>query len=238
MGSEPKYVFLPDEELGRWICPCNCTGTQKWVHEGCLKEWRFHHANNKHFYECHTCKSRYEFARMSWAERVRSPLLSLALTLIIFFMSVFLLGFVADPILSLWLDPAGTIVDGFSSVSGAPLERELYDFDDFEDGDWWDHWLKGFFSLGVVGMFKAFLAMSPWHWWNLRNTGVLGGRARRGKGPSAGYQFRPRDLWGFNFHLCQQSPPPPLYSTTFANTGIGCLERRSWVYSTYFGQDQ
>ena len=48
-----------------------------------------------------------------------------------------------------------------------------------EPDGWLEHYVKGFFSLGVVGFMKVFFAMSPWHWWNLRTSGVLNGGGRR-----------------------------------------------------------
>jgi len=90
---------------------------------------------------------------------------------------IFLFGFVADPIINLYLDPYDTITSIPSSkLSDLKLEDE--------DASWAEHFLKGMASLGLLGFVKAFFAMSPWHWWNLRQTGVLGGggRARRGTG--------------------------------------------------------
>jgi hypothetical protein len=45
---------------------------------------------------------------------------------------------------------------------------------------WPEHFVKGFFSLGLVGIFKSMLAVSPWHWWNLRS--LTGTGRRQGSG--------------------------------------------------------
>lgn len=98
-----------------------------------------------------------------------------ALTLLIFTVCIFILGFIADPIFNLWLDPVGTLGDTVTTVIG--------DLDDFSEplfettGSWWEHFVKGFFSLGVVGILKSMFVMSPWHWFSLR-----GGGRRRGSG--------------------------------------------------------
>lgn len=101
------------------------------------------------------------------------------LTVSILIVSIFLLGFMADPLLNLWVDPVGTISETVTSV--------VTDIEALQEPDWeppttWsEHFVKGFFSLGLVGIFKSMLAVSPWHWWNLRNmTGRRqeGGRAR------------------------------------------------------------
>ena len=33
--------------------------------------------------------------------------------------------------------------------------------------------------MGLLGFIKVFFAMGPWQWWNLRQVGIVGGRARR-----------------------------------------------------------
>lgn len=35
--------------------------------------------------------------------------------------------------------------------------------------------MKGLASLGVLSFIKVIFALSPWHWWNLRSTGIVGG---------------------------------------------------------------
>ncbi|CAI4217312.1 unnamed protein product [Parascedosporium putredinis] len=112
---------------------------------------------------------------MSWARWVSSEMSQLILTIVIVVLAVFCLGFVADPILDLWLDPVSTIADTVSTVnSDTPVYRHLD-----EDDGWIEHFVKGFFSLGVVGFLKVFWTMSPWHWWNLRTSGVLNSGGRR-----------------------------------------------------------
>ncbi|OWP01077.1 hypothetical protein B2J93_4809 [Marssonina coronariae] len=85
--------------------------------------------------------------------------------------TVFVFGFIADPIINLYLDPYDTIT---SLPSGGPAML-LED----DDASWIEHFLKGLASLGLLGFVKVFFAMSPWHWWNMRNSGVLGGGGRR-----------------------------------------------------------
>lgn len=100
------------------------------------------------------------------------------LTLFILLTSIFFLGFLADPILNLWVDPFGTVSDAVTSV--------VTDIEAIKEPDWeppttWgEHFLKGFFSLGLVGIFKSMIVVSPWHWWNLR--GLMGTGRRQGTG--------------------------------------------------------
>ncbi|KAI1817586.1 hypothetical protein GGS20DRAFT_531836 [Poronia punctata] len=161
------------EDGDRLINPCLCKGSIKYLHEGCLKLWM--NENPSKGYKCDICKYDYRIERLSWAQRLRSPLLSLLMTLAILFVAIFFLGFVADPILGLWLDPVGTITDTVVSGGRFPVD----DFDIDETDGWFEHLLKGVFSLGLLGFVKAFLAMSPWQWWNLRTSGIVSGGARR-----------------------------------------------------------
>lgn len=176
MGRRRRKIYRSaDPALGRFISPCLCKGSVKYVHEGCIKEWR---NQNPTAYTCNRCGYNYRLERLSWAQRLRSPLLALGLTVLILTTTIFLLGFVADPILSLWLDPVGTIADTVAHGSLTPEEK--LEILELEDQGWAEHFMKGMFSLGLLGFAKAFLAMSPWQWWNLRTSGLMGGTGRRG----------------------------------------------------------
>ncbi|KAI8301572.1 E3 ubiquitin-protein ligase MARCH4 [Colletotrichum sp. SAR11_240] len=121
---------------------------------------------------------RYKLERLSWANRLSSAYAQILLTILIFIFSVFLLGFIADPILNLWSDPMGTIADTVANVLD-DIEA-LHEPESEEPGTWLEHFLKGFFSLGLLGFLKSLLAMTPWQWWNIRSSGLLGSTGRRG----------------------------------------------------------
>ncbi|KAI0873876.1 hypothetical protein GGS24DRAFT_365257 [Hypoxylon argillaceum] len=174
IGNRRRKRQYISEDGDRLISPCLCKGSIKYMHEGCLRLWR--NENTARAYECDICKYRYRIERLSVAQRVRSPVLSLMMTLAILMVTIFMLGFIADPILGLWLDPVGTITD--TVIPGGRLADE--DVIDLGEADgWFEHFLKGIFSLGLLGFAKAFLAMSPWQWWNLRTSGIVSGGARR-----------------------------------------------------------
>jgi hypothetical protein len=103
-----------------------------------------------------------------------------AVTIVILILCVFTLGFVADPILDLWFDPVGTISETVTNVI-SDLDAQVPPIPQ-ERTTWSEHFLKGFFSLGLVGFFKTALAMSPWHWLNMRGTGVYWSGRRAGTG--------------------------------------------------------
>ena len=46
-----------DEDL---ISPCNCCGTQKYVHQSCLNRWREENINNEKYYSCEICKREFK----------------------------------------------------------------------------------------------------------------------------------------------------------------------------------
>jgi len=160
-----RYVS-EDAELGRLISPCLCKGSQRYVHEGCLQAWRQSAPlSDRNFWRCPTCQFEYRLNRIKYGQWISSKGVRAAVTLGIMLLTVFLLGFVADPIINLWVDPlgsiTGTLTDTFDDIDFDPLE-------DDEPDTWSFHFVKGFFSLGLLGFIKSFLAMSPWHWFNLR----------------------------------------------------------------------
>jgi hypothetical protein len=172
----PKVTYISsDPESGRLIRPCKCRGSQAYVHEGCLQEWR--HADpaygRRTFWECPTCKFQYRLERMKWSRWLTSTTLQIIITITIMLTTIFVFGFIADPIINLYLDPYDTIT---STATGGKMPA--IQFED-EDGTWAEHFLKGLASLGLLGFVKVFFAMSPWHWWNLRQGGFIGGGGGR-----------------------------------------------------------
>ncbi|KAJ0342488.1 hypothetical protein COL922a_001180 [Colletotrichum nupharicola] len=180
MNAPPRPTYKSDDpECGRLISPCKCKGSQRYVHEGCLQAWRYADSTaNRNFFSCPTCGYQYKLERLSWANRLSSAYAQILLTILIFIFSVFLLGFIADPILNLWSDPMGTIADTVANVLD-DIEA-LHEPESEEPGTWFEHFLKGFFSLGLLGFLKSLLAMTPWQWWNIRSSGLLGSTGRRG----------------------------------------------------------
>lgn len=180
LGPAPRVSYISsDPESGRLIRPCKCKGSQRYVHEGCLQEWR--HADpaygRRNYWECPTCKFRYRLERMVWSRWISSTLTQILLTVFILFTTVFILGFVADPIIDLYIDPVGTITTN-------PFARRVeYAIPGLEDEEltWLEHILKGLASLGLLGFIKVIFAMSPWPLHSLRNSGIIGGRGRNGR---------------------------------------------------------
>lgn len=111
-------------------------------------------------------------ARTTCALRRRAGLTTcvaaqIALTGIILFMFIFVLGFVADPIIGLYVDP-------WSYMPWNSWSRPSYGYYDFDDEPttWYEHFAKGFASMGVLGFLKVLVA-SPFSYFR------FGGGGRR-----------------------------------------------------------
>lgn len=178
LRQRPRVVYISDDpDCGRLMRPCKCKGTQKYVHEGCLKAWRMAAGGaDRNLWKCPTCLYEYRLNRLSWGAWVSSKMVRAGLTLLIMLLSVFLLGFIADPILR-YANPAAMLSDYSIGV-----------FDEFEDlEDWipeqpntWSwHFTRGFFALGFMGMFKTVFLYRPWHFVRV---GAGAGARRRGGG--------------------------------------------------------
>lgn len=176
-GSPSVKYESSDPELGRLLRPCKCKGSSKYVHEGCLQEWR--HADpsygRRNFWQCPTCGFQYRLERMQWGRWISSTVTQVTLTISILLLTIFLAGFVGDVIINFYLDPYWFISTRPWAEFGAKFEPIQLD----EDGppSWTEHFLKGFASVGLLGFAKV-LFTSPWHWWNLRGSG--GGVRRAG----------------------------------------------------------
>lgn len=179
-GSRARVKYVSDDpELGRLISPCKCKGSQRYVHEGCLQAWRRSQPMSaRHFWQCPTCLFQYRMERLRWGQWVSSKLLRVVLTILILVITVFLLGFIADPIINLWIDPWGSVVDSIFSDDDEDYYVHVPVLDDEDTSSWTFHFMKGLASLGLLGFVKSFSLVSPWRWFSVRT----GGGRRRGTG--------------------------------------------------------
>lgn len=169
LQGTPNVVY--EDESGRLIRPCLCKGSSKYVHEECLQAWR--HADpsygRRNYWQCPTCNFKYRLARLGWGRWVASAgklcehlvfysidelipftAAQVTLTIVIMIMIVFVLGFFADPIINMYMDP-------WSFLS--PFSRSSYHYyDDDDPVGWFEHFAKGFASMGVIGFLKMILA--------------------------------------------------------------------------------
>lgn len=161
--QKPRVVYeSSDPELGRLLRPCKCKGSSRYVHEGCLQTWR--HADprygRRNYWQCPTCGFQYRLERLTWARWISSSGTQLFLTIGILLLTMFFLGFVADPII------------GFFLVELDDLPLDVDDLDTAQ-ASWTAHFIKGLASLGLLSFFRVMFMMSPW---NLR-VATGGGRS-------------------------------------------------------------
>jgi hypothetical protein len=144
-----------EDETGRLIRPCMCKGSSKYVHDACLQAWR--HADpsygRRNYWQCPTCGFRYRLARLGVGRFIGSVSAQVGLTVLILISIIFVLGFVADPIINLYLDP-WSVLFPWSSFSESDYS---YYYED-ESSTWYEHFAKGFASMGVLGFLKVLLA--------------------------------------------------------------------------------
>ncbi|KAG6360092.1 hypothetical protein INS49_011148 [Diaporthe citri] len=178
LGGKPRVRYVSDDpELGRLMRPCKCKGSQQYVHEGCLRAWRGASPSDRNLWQCPTCKYEYRLSSLKWSRWLNSGILRMFLTATIMVFALFILGFVADPIINIWIDPAGAVVDVMKGGLDG-FEEILEYIPDDEPNTWFVHFSKGLLSLGLVGLVKVFLGLGPLHWWNFR---IGGGRRGRGR---------------------------------------------------------
>lgn len=172
LGTKSRVKYVSDDpDSGRLMSPCKCKGSQRYVHEGCLQAWRRQSPlSDRNYWHCPTCQYQYRLERLRWGQWISNKLARGVLTGLVFFLTIFILGFFADPILDLWFDPVGMIKDTVVDVLGDTEAVEDFDFDG--DGSWSFHLLKGLFSIGLLGCIKSL-------GWHLLRGGLMGGGTRR-----------------------------------------------------------
>ncbi|EWC47670.1 hypothetical protein DRE_03290 [Drechslerella stenobrocha 248] len=163
-----------DPELGRLISPCRCKGSARYVHEECLRLWRLHSANDLSFYKCPTCHFEYQFNRLKIAQVIASPAAQIGITGLIFLVTVYLLGFVADPIINLYVNPwyavdGGTFsfsVNGFTvygpTMRGRGAPPVALVAGPQEKVGLLEHMARGMSALGLIGFAKVLVFSHNW----------------------------------------------------------------------------
>ncbi|KAJ6122639.1 Zinc finger RING-CH-type [Penicillium capsulatum] len=155
--QKPRVVYVSeDPELGRLLRPCKCKGSSRYVHEGCLQTWR--HADprygRRNFWQCPTCGFQYRLERLTWARWISSAGTQILLTIGILLFTVFLLGFVADPIIDFY-------------IGSLDVDLDMNE----EETSWLEHFVKGMAALGFASFFRAIFSLHPFL--SFRSAGVV-----------------------------------------------------------------
>ena len=67
-NSIPECRICLENGPGLLITPCNCYGSQKYVHLECLNRWRMENVNNERYTHCEICKREYNITNFYNAE--------------------------------------------------------------------------------------------------------------------------------------------------------------------------
>lgn len=76
--TETCRICLEEDSIDNMLHPCKCTGSSKYVHKGCLNEWRNITTNRDNQYKCEICNYRYKVTpsrenRTCFVKTVLSP---------------------------------------------------------------------------------------------------------------------------------------------------------------------
>ena len=165
--QRPVVEYRNEDEYGRLIRPCKCRGGMRYIHELCLLRSRTEGVRAGSLWKCHECGHQFNFQRMTIQRWLGSKIASGFLTIVVMFMFMFLLGFIADPIINLYVDPYDTIVGNepaWSEVDVATSNGSI--------SGWGLHFMKGLISMGLVGFLKTAL-LNPFNFFNLRSSGFV-----------------------------------------------------------------
>lgn len=168
--QRPIVEYKNDDEYGRLIKPCHCRGGMRYIHEHCLRQSRTQGVRPGSLWKCHECGYQFNFNRLTLQRYLGSKISSGVLTVFFMLFAMFMLGFVADPILNFYTDPYDTIVgreDVWQQVNVNESKDSL--------SGWAEHFLKGLVSMGVLSFLRTMI-LNPFQWWNFRNSGFVSWR--------------------------------------------------------------
>jgi len=157
-----------EEEMGKLFSPCQCKGSMKYVHVGCLNLWREKSSKKESYFMCDQCFYRYNFSRTSWAHFLERPYVIHITTIILFVMVIFLSGYVGKlidfdvtPLLLEEEDITENIGIQEGIVENLEVIPTLLPQNEPVTSFWmidFEHWLKGIFVVGIGGFIHLILS--------------------------------------------------------------------------------
>uniref|UniRef100_A0A383VTN4 RING-CH-type domain-containing protein n=1 Tax=Tetradesmus obliquus TaxID=3088 RepID=A0A383VTN4_TETOB len=91
---EQDGIDKPEDAANPLITPCQCTGSSKYVHRLCLKQWREKKHRSDAFFQCEVCQYRYRYRRLWWSHLLGHQNTLTALFMVTLVACIALLGFV------------------------------------------------------------------------------------------------------------------------------------------------
>jgi hypothetical protein len=134
-----------DSESGRLIRPCKCDGSQRYVHELCLKMYRHSHPLEASYLRCPTCKAGYRFNSSLYTDIAAHPLTHACVTTVATGTAIFVAGYAANPLLSITIFYCQTLEYGIQTVNWYT-----------SDHGWLDHLAQGSALVGILGLLMIF----------------------------------------------------------------------------------
>lgn len=113
-------------EEGRLIRPCSCNGSQRYIHELCLRLHRHNHPLEDSYLRCPTCRAEYRFNDSLYTALAAHPLTHACLTATATCTAIYVAGYAVLPLLPLTV---------FSQT----------------DRSWLEHFAQGTCMVGVGG---------------------------------------------------------------------------------------
>ncbi|KAG9768215.1 hypothetical protein ABEF93_000165 [Exophiala dermatitidis] len=168
--QRPFIEYKNDDEYGRLVKPCHCRGGMRYIHELCLRRSRTEGVRPGSLWKCHECGYQFNINRLTLQRYLGSKAFTGFLTVLVMLLVMFMLGFIADPILNFYTDPYETILGHEDLWSDIEINRSK----DISSG-WAQHFVKGMVSMGVLSFLRTAL-LNPFQWWNLRTTGFVSSR--------------------------------------------------------------
>ena len=80
--------------LGRLFRPCRCTGTMKYIHVGCLNQWRALAPRERSYYQCDQCQYQYNVERAKWTEIIENKNTTIAISSILLMIAILIVGLI------------------------------------------------------------------------------------------------------------------------------------------------
>lgn len=94
MQSEPntcRICFDGDSANDTLFSPCTCKGSSKYIHKGCLEEWR--RRGHKQAFQCQTCLYVYRMSSLKYATILRADLTAVVCTILVIVSTVVVVAY-------------------------------------------------------------------------------------------------------------------------------------------------
>lgn len=156
--GQPSYG-TPNNESGRLLRPCKCSGSQKYVHELCLSSLRNRDPLQHTYSRCPTCGHHYELKASAFDDFLAHSMTHACATTVFTCLAILLSGYIAIPLLSITMFSRETLEYGIRLIPWYTSSR-----------GWLDHFAQGTCLVGVSGILMTAFDVAKLMWtgtWDL-----------------------------------------------------------------------